>query len=152
MLATCSKNKSITFKSKKHDLISPRRHQRIGFNRRIWFYAFPPRLPFQPIFYPVLNFAYAEQIARDWNTKDKASGFASFVTKFEIDPVYASRYEVQIVGAKQHQELWIPAEELAEFNHHLIGRIQVVAAYYGEAFHVEEHRDLLAQLKLSVTP
>lgn len=116
------------------------------------FTAFPPRLPFQPIFYPVLNFAYAEQIARDWNTKDKASGFAGFVTKFEIDPVYASRYEVQIVGAKQHQELWIPAEELAEFNQHLIGRIQVVAAYYGEAFHVEEHRDLLAQLKLSITP
>ena len=31
--------------------------------------AFPPRLPEQPIFYPVLNEAYATQIARDWNTK-----------------------------------------------------------------------------------
>lgn len=31
--------------------------------------AFPPRLPHQPIFYPVLNFQYAAQIARDWNTK-----------------------------------------------------------------------------------
>jgi hypothetical protein len=29
---------------------------------------FPPRLPDQPIFYPVLNFGYAEQIARDWNS------------------------------------------------------------------------------------
>ena len=113
------------------------------------FTAFPPRLPVQPIFYPVLNFAYAEQIARDWNTKDAASGFAGFVTKFELEPVYASRYEVQIVGAKQHQELWIPAEELATFNHHLIGRIQVVAAYYGEAFRLEENRELLAQLNLS---
>ena len=27
--------------------------------------AFPPRLPEQPIFYPVLNFGYAEQIACD---------------------------------------------------------------------------------------
>ncbi|MDY7004363.1 MAG: hypothetical protein SWX82_10515 [Cyanobacteriota bacterium] len=31
--------------------------------------AFPPRLPFQPFFYPVLNEEYAVQIARDWNRK-----------------------------------------------------------------------------------
>ncbi|MCX6602849.1 MAG: ADP-ribosylation/crystallin J1, partial [Acidobacteria bacterium] len=31
--------------------------------------AFPPRLPEQPIFYPVVNREYATQIARDWNTK-----------------------------------------------------------------------------------
>jgi hypothetical protein len=29
--------------------------------------AFPPRLPEQPIFYPVLTEAYATRIARDWN-------------------------------------------------------------------------------------
>lgn len=74
------------------------------------FNAFPPRLPFQPIFYPVLNFEYAQQIARDWNTKDSASGFAGFVTKFVVDDSYISRYEIQVVGAKQHQEFWIPAE------------------------------------------
>jgi hypothetical protein len=37
--------------------------------------AFPPRLPFQPIFYPVLAEDYAVKIARDWNTKDAASGY-----------------------------------------------------------------------------
>ena len=114
------------------------------------FRAFPPRLPFQPIFYPVLNATYAEQIARDWNTKDSGSGFAGFVTKFEVDSTYISRYEIQVVGAKQHQELWIPAEELTEFNQHLIGPIQVVAAYYGEAFQPKENRELLAQLKISL--
>ena len=31
--------------------------------------AFPPRLPEQPIFYPVANEEYATQIARDWNAK-----------------------------------------------------------------------------------
>jgi hypothetical protein len=41
--------------------------------------AFPPRLPDQPIFYPVLNRAYAEQIARDWNTRDERSGFVGYV-------------------------------------------------------------------------
>jgi hypothetical protein len=29
--------------------------------------AWPPRLPDQPIFYPVLNEDYATKIARDWN-------------------------------------------------------------------------------------
>ena len=42
------------------------------------FAAFPPRLPHQPIFCPVLHEEYAIQIARDWNTRDEASGFAGF--------------------------------------------------------------------------
>lgn len=96
------------------------------------FVAFPPRLPEQPIFYPVLNFAYAEQIARDWNTKTNA--FAGFVARFEIDPVYAATFEVHTVGNRTHQELWVPADELAEFNRHILGQIEVVAAYYGEQF------------------
>lgn len=99
--------------------------------------AFPPRLPTQPIFYPVLNFAYAEQIARDWNTQDAASGYAGFVTKFEVDDTFISRYEIQTVGARQHQELWIPAEELVKFNRNLLGRIEVVACYWGEGFQSE---------------
>ena len=37
--------------------------------------AFPPRLPEQPIFYPVLNEQYAAEIAKRWNTKDKNSGY-----------------------------------------------------------------------------
>ena len=28
---------------------------------------FPPRLPEQPIFYPVMNERYAAQIAKEWN-------------------------------------------------------------------------------------
>ena len=62
------------------------------------FQAFPPRLSHQPIFYPVLNFEYAAQIAHDWNTKDEASDFVGFVTKFEVDDAYVSRFEVKVVG------------------------------------------------------
>ncbi|MEM7234916.1 MAG: ADP-ribosylation/crystallin J1, partial [Planctomycetota bacterium] len=65
------------------------------------FREFPPRLPDQPIFYPVLHFDYADQIARDWNTTDAASGYAGFVTRFEIDDAFAARYPVQIVGGTQ---------------------------------------------------
>ena len=35
---------------------------------------FPPRLPEQPIFYPVLNEEYTRQIARDWNVKASGAG------------------------------------------------------------------------------
>ena len=41
----------------------------------------PPRLPEQPIFYPVTNEAYAVQIAHEWNVKHDGAGF---VTRFDV--------------------------------------------------------------------
>ena len=98
------------------------------------FAAFPPRLAHQPIFYPVLSFDYAAQIARDWNMQDAASGFVGFVTCFEVDDGYVSQFPVQIAGARNHQELWVPAERMEEFNAHIRGQIGVVAAYAGSNF------------------
>lgn len=94
------------------------------------FRAFPPRLAGQPIFYPVLTEAYAIEIARDWNTKDEASGYAGFVTRFVVDAAFAGRYAIRTVGASRHQELWVPAEELPDFNRHIIGPIEVVAEFH----------------------
>jgi hypothetical protein len=94
--------------------------------------AFPPRLPDQPIFYPVLNFEYADQIAREWNTKTQPH--AGYVTKFVVDDEHASRFPAQQVGGRQHVELWIPTEDLAEFNRHIASPIKVVAAHFGPAF------------------
>ena len=96
--------------------------------------AFPPRLEGQPIFYPVLDEAYAVQIARDWNPEDERSGFAGFVTAFAVNSEFVQRYDVQVVGASNHRELWVPSEELAEFNSHIEGGIRVVASFYGDAF------------------
>ena len=91
------------------------------------FTAFPPRLEMQPIFYPVLNQDYATQIARDWNTKDAASGFVGYVTRFRVRSDYLNQYEIQTVGAATvHQEYWIPAEQLAEFNNNIVGKIEIV--------------------------
>ena len=98
------------------------------------FRAFPPRLPEQPIFYPVLSRAYATQIARDWNTHDAASGYAGFVTRFEVERAYLERFDVHVVGADEHRELWIPAEELEGFNAHVVGTIDVVEHFYGPRF------------------
>lgn len=85
--------------------------------------AFPPRLPEQPIFYPVLNEEYAIQIARDWNVRASGSGF---VTQFEVNAGYLARYERQVVGSQVHEELWVPAEELNEFNDNISGKIEVI--------------------------
>ena len=87
---------------------------------------FPLRLPEQPIFYPVLNEQYAAEIAAKWNIKDKNSGYKGFITCFEIDDCFISKYKVQTVGCSYHQEYWIPSEELAEFNRNIIGKISIV--------------------------
>ena len=105
--------------------------------RALEFRAFPPRLPIQPIFYPVLNFDYAAHIAREWNTGDPVSGYAGWVTKWELDDAHAARYEIQTVGARSHQELWVPAEDMDEFNAHIIGPIEVVASFVGPKFEGE---------------
>ena len=94
--------------------------------------AFPPRLPDQPIFYPVLNEPYARQIARDWNTR---SGTRSgFVTRFEVDDTFVARFERRVVGGREHEELWVPAEELPAFNAHLTGPITVTSAFFGDDY------------------
>jgi len=95
------------------------------------FSSFPPRLPEQPIFYPVLNREYAEQIARDWNTKDERSGFMGYVLEFDVDSEYLSRFEVHKAGSRQHLEYWRPAEELEEFNRHICGEIRVISKFSG---------------------
>ena len=88
--------------------------------------AFPPRLPEQPIFYPVLNQDYAAQIARDWNVKESGAGF---VTRFDVDAEYLERFPRQVVGGSVHEELWVPAEDLEEFNTKIVGLIEVVESF-----------------------
>jgi hypothetical protein len=90
------------------------------------FRMFPPRLPAQPFFYPVLNEEYAVQIARDWNTKDEASGYAGCVLKFAIRTEFLDRYEVHVAGDARHREYWIPAGELEELNRNIEGEIEVI--------------------------
>lgn len=100
------------------------------------FKAFPPRLEWQPIFYPVLNQEYAEQIAEKWNTKDEFSGYCGIVTKFDLPTDYLQKYEVHNVGGFIHNELWIPSEELNEFNSKIVGQIEIVKVFKGDNFDI----------------
>jgi hypothetical protein len=97
--------------------------------RNSGFREFPPRLPEQPIFYPVLNEEYATQIARDWNTRDERSGFAGYVLRFGVRREFLQGYEIHVVGNSMHQEYWIPASELANLNANIVGNIEVVSEF-----------------------
>ena len=90
--------------------------------------AFPPRLPEQPIFYPVLHEDYAAWISRRWNVRDYGLGY---VTRFAVRAEFAGRYKTQRVGAGHAEELWVPAADLAEFNRNIVGRIEVTARFFG---------------------
>ena len=88
--------------------------------------AFPPRLPDQPVFYPVLSEEYAVKIARNWNVPASGSGF---VTRFNVLRSFLDSYEVQKAGGSAHMEYWIPAEELPAFNRAIIGEIEIIAEF-----------------------
>lgn len=90
------------------------------------FSGFPPRLPEQPFFYPVMNEEYAIQITREWNVPAYGCGF---VTKFDVDAEFLKKYEIKNVGGEIHNELWIPAEELDNFNSKIIGKIEVIGEF-----------------------
>jgi hypothetical protein len=95
------------------------------------FRSFPPRLASQPFFYPVLNQEYAVQIARDWNTKDVASGYEGYVLRFDVRTDFLSLYKVQVVGNSRHREYWIPAGDMEELNRNIEGTIQVIREFRG---------------------
>jgi hypothetical protein len=99
---------------------------------------FPPRLYWQPIFYPVLNFKYAAEIAERWNMGDIDSDGAGFVTAFEISDQYFKQFPIQTVGLDYHQELWVPAEQLSVFNDEIVNGIRIEKAYMGAKFKPKE--------------
>jgi hypothetical protein len=87
------------------------------------FRRWPPRLPEQPIFYPVTNERYAIEIARDWNVPASGQGF---VTRFDVGAAFMERYPIHQVGAAHHTEWWIPAEDLEALNDQIVGLIEVI--------------------------
>jgi hypothetical protein len=96
------------------------------------FRAFPPRLDWQPIFYPVLNEEYASFIAREWNTQDVFSGHVGYVLRFAVRSEFLKSYTVQKVGGKTALEYWIPAEDLEAFNQNIVGAIELIATFRPE--------------------
>jgi hypothetical protein len=94
--------------------------------RQADFKRWPPRLPDQPIFYPVTNEQYAAEIASSWNVRDNGYGA---VTRFQVRASFVSRYQMQQVGGSHHTEWWVPAEDLEELNDNTVGSIEVIREF-----------------------
>ena len=90
------------------------------------FKRWPPRLPGQPIFYPVTNEPYAREIAETWNVADSRVGY---VTRFAVRSEVMQGYPIHKVGAAHHTEWWVPAEDLERLNDHIVGLIEVIGEY-----------------------
>ena len=112
-------------------LFRPVGPEELALIRQSGFEKFPPRLPGQPIFYPVLNEEYAVQIARGWNARNSIAR-SGFVTRFQVRSSFLATYEVHTVGSAIHKEYWIPAEDLPRFNENIVGFIEVIAEFHGE--------------------
>ncbi|MBP7253558.1 MAG: RdgB/HAM1 family non-canonical purine NTP pyrophosphatase [Alphaproteobacteria bacterium] len=90
------------------------------------FKRWPPRLPEQPIFYPVTNEDYACSIARDWNVHASGSGY---VTRFFVKKSFMDNYPIKQVGGTAHTEWWIPAEAVEAMNDNIIGNIEIIREF-----------------------
>ena len=112
--------------SKTVTLYRPAGPKELELIRSSGFRKFPPRLPDQPIFYPVIEEAYARQIAKDWNRQSSGAGY---VTRFQISSTFLKNYKPKRVGGNQHNEYWILASELETFNENIVGLIEVIAEY-----------------------
>lgn len=119
------------------------------------FQKFPPRLEWQPVFYPVLDESYASEIAEKWNTRDEAGNYLGFVTEFDVLQEVANQYPAQNVGARNHNELWVPSEELETFNEAITGKIRVTKVFIGKDFKEAANDDVESLLlnikKLTMT-
>ena len=108
-------------------LFRPTGPEELALVKQSGYTKWPPRLPDQPIFYPVTNEQYAMEITRDWNVS--ASGYGC-VTRFHVHKEFMDRYQVQQVGGSHHTEWWIPAEELEELNANIVGLIEVIREFH----------------------
>lgn len=86
----------------------------------------PPRLPGQPIFYPVVNVDYATRIEVECSAPREGVGY---VLAFDVDQGFLGGYDTHQVGSATIVEYWIPAEDLDALNDHLVGPIRLVSEH-----------------------
>ena len=108
-------------------LYRPTGPRELALVRESGFRRWPPRLPQQPIFYPVTNEQYAKEIAIKWNIKDSGVGY---VTRFCVKKEFMVLFKIEQVGDAHHTEWWVPAEQLEELNDNIVGLIEVIGEYH----------------------
>lgn len=82
----------------------------------------------------IVNLDYALKVARDWNAKDRNSGYAGFVIEFEVNKSFIDNYTVQCVGKNNGLEYLIPANQISIFNYNIKGKIKIQDAFFGDDY------------------
>ena len=100
------------------------------------FTRFPPRLPDQPVLCLSLQFAHAEQLARDWIARFCVPP-AGFVTQCDVVLEFLKNYRTEPVEGTAFREYQIPSDDVLRFNNSIVGQIEIAAEFYGE-FHEED--------------
>jgi len=52
--------------------------------------------------------------------------------RFNVSDEYIAKFDVQTVGSHYHQEFWIPAEDIEEFNKNITGKIETIHEFTNE--------------------
>jgi hypothetical protein len=98
----------------------------------------PPHDPEQPIFRPVVDEAYAAQVARDWNSVHSTYR-RGYIVRFDVSADFLAAYREKMAGTPGHEEYWIPPEDLSLLNAAIQGQIAVAGTFAG---HDAEYRKL----------
>ena len=53
-----------------------------------------------------------------------------------------NKYPAQNVGAKNHNELWVPSEKLETFNQAIVGNIEVIKVFIGDNFKTSANAEI----------
>ena len=76
----------------------------------------------QTHFFPMLDEDFAIRAAQNWNL----FGPVRYVARFHVETGFLGRYSTRSFGGSATPMLWVAAEELDEFNAHIVGSIEVV--------------------------
>lgn len=98
--------------------------------------AFPAHDPEQPIFRPVVDEAFAAQLAREWNAAHTTYR-RGYVVRFTVSKAFMTAYENKAAGVRGHEEYWIPPEDLSLLNAAIQGQIAIAGTFAG---HDAEYR------------
>lgn len=83
-----------------------------------------PPVPHERLyFYPILNESFAISGARHWNSLGTG---VKYVLRLYTETDFIRRYSTRSFGGSAAPMLWVPVEDMHEFNAHIVGLIEVV--------------------------
>ncbi|MET7835275.1 ADP-ribosylation/crystallin J1 [Micromonospora sediminicola] len=100
----------------------PLGQQELGLIREAGGRRWPALPPDQTHFFPMLDEGFAIRAAQNWNL----FGPVRYVARFHVETGFLGRYSTRSFGGSAAPMLWVAAEDLDEFNAHIVGSIEII--------------------------